>query len=317
MRLGTLLLAATICAAPNCVARASSFTSIVSFGDSLTDTGNVYIGSGGVLPGPGYAVYNGYGIYTNPQFGSGPAGLWIDQLAARLGLSAPVPFLAGGSNYAIGDSLTAGFNGIVPGMDSQVGGFLTSVAGHAPATDLYTFWGGANDIFNGLNPIAAADHLASEISAVAAGGGKTFLWLNLPLLGDTPGLSGSPLSSAANSASLAFDAEWAADLASLDSSGVNVIGVNVDALFTSIIANPSQYGFTDISHACAVTPGCNPNTFLYWDSVHPTTEADALVANLAFQDLSPTPEPPSITLVAVGAIFVFGFATIRRNPARI
>jgi phospholipase/lecithinase/hemolysin len=311
MRLGTLLLAAAACW-PACTANASSFTSIVSFGDSLTDTGNVYVGTSGALPGSGYAVYNGFGIYTNPQSGGGPAGLWIDQLAPQLGLSAPLPFLVGGNNYAIGSSFTAGFNGAVPGMDTQVADFLDAVSGHAPAGDLYTFWGGANDIFNGLNPVTAADHVAGEISAVAADGGKTFLWLNLPPLGATPGLIGTPFASAANAATLAFDMEWALDLTNLDSAGINVIGVNVGALFNAIHANPSHYGLTDITDACNTTAGCNPNTFLYWDNEHPTTEADSLVANLAYQDLT-TPEPPSVTLVALGAIFTLSLAFIRRR----
>jgi outer membrane lipase/esterase len=316
MRLGSLILAAAVCAATSGSAHASSYSEIVSFGDSLTDTGNVYIGTGGALPGPGYAVYNGYGIYTNPQSGSGPAGLWIDQLAGHLGLSAPAPFLAGGTNYAVGSSFTAGFNGAAPGMDAQVGDYLTSVGGSASASALYTFWGGANDIFAGLNPITAANNVASEIGAVATDGGKTFLWLNLPPLGDTPGIlaAGPAAVAAANAAANAFDAQWAIDVGNLDASGINVIGVNVDALFNAITGNPSAYGFTNITSACLATPGCNPNTFLYFDAEHPTTEADSLVANLAAQDLSPTPEPPSVTLVALGAAFAAALALTRRKP---
>jgi phospholipase/lecithinase/hemolysin len=309
MRLGNFLLAAALCA-PG-FAHASSFTQIVAFGDSLSDTGNVYIGSGGALPGPGYAIYNGFGIFTNPQSGNGPSGLWVDQLAGRLGVSAPAPFLAGGSDYAIGSSFTAGPNGVVPGMDVQVGDYLTSVGGHASSSALYTFWGGANDIFNGLNPITAADNIAAEIAAVATDGGKTFIWLNLPPLGSTPGLSGTPLAGPANAASLAFDVEYAHDLAGLDASGLNVIGINVNGLFSSISANPSQFGLTDITDDCMATPGCNPNTALYWDTEHPTTQADALIANVAAQQLSPTPEPASATLVALGAIFATALASTK------
>ncbi len=313
MRLGTLLLAAAVCAAPS-AAQASSFSEIVSFGDSLSDTGNVYIGTGGTLPGPGYAVYNGYGIYTNPQSGGGPAGLWIDQLAGSLGLSAPAPFLAGGTNYAVGSSYTAGPNGAAPGMDAQVGDYLTSVGGSAPATALYTFWGGANDIFDGMDPVTAANNIAAEIGATAADGGKTFLWLNLPPLGDTPLFNTTPFAPQANAASAAFDAQWAIDVGNLDAEGIDVIGVDVDSLFNLIAANPAAYGFTNITDACNATPGCNPNTFLYFDAEHPTTEADSLVANLAAQDLSPTPEPPSLTLVALGAAFAAAFALTHRKP---
>jgi outer membrane lipase/esterase len=320
MRLGTLLLAAAVCAAPCHFAFASGFSGIVSFGDSLSDPGNASIGTGGVDPGPGYATRTVPGVpfpvgyYTNPQSGSGPTGLWVDQLAATLGVADPEPFLAGGTNYAVASSFTAGYNGAAPGMDAQVADFLTAVAGNAPASALYTFWGGANDIFDGLNPITAANNIESEIEAVAADGGTTFLWLNLPPLGATPALNGDPvLAAEANLETEAFDAQWAADVATLDADGIDVVGVNVDTLFNSVTADPLAYGLTDVSDACDATAGCNPNTFLYWDSEHPTTEADSLIASLAAQDLAPTPEPPSITLLGLGGILAAGLGYAQRR----
>lgn len=321
MNLRALLLVAAISAGPCHIAFASQFGEIVAFGDSLTDAGNVSLSTFGTLPGAGYATRSLLGVpfpvgyYTNPQSGLGPAGLWIDQLAGKLGVTDPSPFLAplGGTNYAIGSSFTAGFNGAAPGMDTQVSLFLASVLGSAPSDALYTFWGGANDIFNGLDPVAAADHIESEIEAVAADGGKTFLWLNLPFLGETPDLlaQGPPFTTLANLYSSEFNSEWASDLNTLDSMGINVTGVNVNSLFNNLIANPASYGFTNITDACNTTAGCDPNTFLYWDGEHPTTYADSLVANLAYQDLTATPEPPSIALLALGAFFCLGMAYVR------
>jgi phospholipase/lecithinase/hemolysin len=319
-----MVLAAAVLTVPCGIAFASQFSGIVAFGDSLTDPGNASIGTAGAVPGPGYATRSVPGVpfpvgyYTNPQVGGGPAGLWIDQLAPKLGVSDPLPAYgpAGGTNFAVASSFTAGFNGLAPGMDAQVGTFLTATAGHAPASELYTFWGGANDIFDGLNPITAADNIASEIKAVAADGGTNFLWLNLAPLGDTPELIGSPaLSAAANAATALFNNEWATQVMALDALGLNVTGVNVDSLFNSVVANPSAYGFTNVTGACDITPGCNPNTFLYWDSEHPTTETDSLVANLAYQDLNPTPEPASITFMALAGVFALGLTYTRRRQA--
>ncbi len=170
-------------------------------------------------------------------------------------------------------------------MANQVGLFLASNPTGASATDLYSFWGGANDILNSQNPITAADNIASEIEAVAAAGGKNFLWLNLPDLGDLPALSGNPGAAAvANLASQAFDLEWASKVSALDALGINVIGVNVNGLFNNIQANPGAYGLTNVTSACAVTPGCNPNQSLpLGDADHPTTEGHALVADVGFQ----------------------------------
>ena len=320
MRLGTLVLAAAVSAASCLSAHASQFTEIVAFGDSLSDPGNASIGSAGLYPGPGYATRSVAGVpfpvgyYTNPQSGTGPSGLWIDQLATKLGVADPAPFLAGGTNYAVASSFTAGPNGAAPGMDAQVGLYLAAVSGTASPTALYTLWGGANDIFDGLNPITAADNIANEIKALAAAGAKDFLWPDLPALGDVPGLSGNPVLAAdANLASLAFDTEWATDITSLDALGLDVTGVNVGVLFNAVTATPSAYGFTNVTSACDTTSGCNPNTFLYWATEHPTTAADSLIADLAYIDAAPTPEPPSIALLAIGGIGLLALTRTRQQ----
>lgn len=317
MRLVPLVLAAATLIAPS-ASFAASYSDIFGFGDSLSDAGNASIATAGAFPGSGYATRTvplvpfPVGYYTNPQSGSGPAGLWIDQFAAKLGVSDPLPALAplGGTNYSVGSADTASGLG---NMNTQVGLFLTAHPA-APASALYTFWGGSNDILDGLNPVAAADNVASQILALHAAGANNFLWLNVPLLGAIPALNGSPaLSAAANVASTAFDAEWVTRLGMLRALGVNVTGVDINALFGSILANPAAYGFANISAACNATPGCNPNTFLYWDTEHPTAYADSLIARAAFQALNPTPEPPSILLLGLGGGFLVTALTVRRR----
>ena len=315
MRIRTLVLAAMVCMAPG-AALAASYSGIVSFGDSLSDPGNASIATAGLEPGPGYATRSVPGVpfpvgyFTNPQAGSGPVGLWVDQLAAKLGVMDPLPFLApgGGTNFSVGSATTSG----AVSMNTEVGLFLAG--GSVPSTALYTLWGGANDILSGMNPTAAADTIANEIVALHSAGANNFLWLNLPALGHTPGLSGNPVTAAlANAASAAFDAEWASRLAFLQALGINVTGLDVGALFSNILGNPMAYGFTNVTSACNVTAGCNPNTFLYWDTEHPTTYADSLVANAAFNAVSPVPEPASIALIGLGGMFVISGMVARRR----
>jgi outer membrane lipase/esterase len=329
MRLRTILLLTAVSAAP-CSAifaapiSASQVTQIVSFGDSLSDPGNADIGSGGVFPGSGYAtrtvpVYGSVGYYTNPQFAGGPSGLWVDQLAAKLGVPDPLPFLSapfssGGTNYAVGSALTGTTN--PQDMGDQLGAFITANGAVAPSTALYTFWGGANDILAAQSPITAADNIEAEIAAVASAGGKNFLWLDLPNLGDLPELAADPAAQAAATlATDAFNAEWATDVATLDGFGINVIGVDVGGLFTDIVNNPSNYGLNNVTTACAITSGCNPNTALFWDGEHPTTEGHALVADLAYNDaFAPVPEPSTLALVGTSALGLAG--ALRRKLSR-
>src|SRR5437660_8377950 len=71
-----------VSAGPVC---ADPITQMVVFGDSLSDVGNVYAATGSP-PAPYYP-----GRYSN-----GP--IWVERLAANLGLPAPTPSLLGGND---------------------------------------------------------------------------------------------------------------------------------------------------------------------------------------------------------------------------
>lgn len=257
---------------------------IVAFGDSLTDTGNASIATLGVQPGAGYAYRSIPGLpFQVGEFTTGTSGLWIDQFAAKAGLPDPQPFLApsGGTNYAVASAQT-GSNGL-DGVGDQLGVYLAGKTS-VPSTSLYSFWAGANDIIAGNNPITAADSLEANIATLAGEGGKYFLWFNLPLLGDTPrGKSlGVAESTALNLASLAFNAEWAQDIHALDQTdpGIVLVGVDIQALFNQI--------------------GNDPGIFTF-DGLHPTSAADAFIADLALNDFeAAVPEPASAALALIG-----------------
>ena len=257
---------------------------LVVFGDSLSDNGNAAIAAASL------------GI-PFPPLSNGP--LWIDQLAAKLSLPDPQPFLAltGGTNYAIATAQTG--SNALSGISDQLALFAGAHLGSLPADALYTFWAGANDVFNGANPVLAADNIFNNILSLAGGGGKYFLWLNLPDLGLTPRAIAAGQTVPANLASTAFNTEWAINLGKLQAQGIDVVGVNVEALFAQIVANPGAFGFSNVT-----SPGqgqANPNSYLFWDEEHPTTAGHALVANLALADLA-APEPASVAVVALGLL---------------
>ncbi|HET9409331.1 MAG TPA: SGNH/GDSL hydrolase family protein [Candidatus Sulfotelmatobacter sp.] len=321
------LLVAMLSAASTASATALPISQLVVFGDSLSDNGNAAIALGGTLPG-NYAP-NAFtdGPATTPAT-SGPFGLWIDQFAGKLGVADPQPFLAGGTNFAVASAL-AGHNPlftlpptVVPFTSDQVAIYLLS---HTPSVStLFTFWAGANDIDAGRNPVTAADNIEANIKTLAAAGATRFVWLNLPPLGATPDGLASGQSALLNAASGAFDVEWAADISALRALGIDVSGVDVAGLFAQIASNPSGFGFTDITDSAWCGPGglatCaanNPNHFLYWDGEHPTTAADSLVATLAFNDVTATPEPGAFSLSLIGfCSLAFSSARLRRIKFR-
>jgi outer membrane lipase/esterase len=310
MRSKMLALVSLILTSSFYTAYAGTITGLVVFGDSLSDNGNAAIALGGAIPG-NYAP-NAFtdGPNTNPAT-AGPFGLWIDQFAALAGLPDPQPFLANpatNTNFAVASAETGSAN--PQDMGNQLAAFATSHPGGAPSSDLYVIWGGANDLYDGTNTgVGAANTLATYIQGLAAAGAQHFLWLNLPQLGDTP--LGAANSAALNTQSTDFDNQWATDIALLNGAGVNVTGVDVNALFNQIQAHPAMFGFTNVTSAAQGISG-NPNDYLFWDVEHPTTAGDALIAQVAFKDLTGTPEPASLAMMLAGVIGLCVFRVTRR-----
>lgn len=268
----------------------SQFNQLVVLGDSLSDDGNVDIATSGQFPGSNYAP----GRYTDGPNTSpatnGPQGLWVDQFAARTGITVQ-PFLAGtgGTDYAFASAET-GSNGQFDVSD-QLGYYAAQHPSGASSTAIYALWAGANDIFDWKDPKTAADNIYKNILSLAAAGGKEFVWINLPPLGGTPFANSNKEQVALNAATTQFNNEYYTDVQALKALGINIVSVDVNNLFTQIATNPSNYGFTNVTDSAQNLTGINPDNYLFWDDVHPTAVGHELVANLVYSDLTASPEP--------------------------
>jgi phospholipase/lecithinase/hemolysin len=176
---------------------------------------------------------------------------------------------------------------------------------HSPtAGQLFTLWAGANDFLNAgvTDPSIPVANLASEITTLAGAGGKNFLVANLPLLGNLPATNTLPQAQrdALNFLSATFDTMLNSELYSLQNSlHVTIYHLDVESLFADAMSHPSKYGFTNVTDALLLSSDPTQSGYLFWDTVHPTTQAGQFIGELAAASV---PEPSSITLLLGAAV---------------
>lgn len=264
-----------------------------AFGDSLTDTGNLFFLSGGVVP-PSPPYFNG-------RFSDGP--VWIEGLANRLGLmidfNTPVFVDALANNRAIAGAFT-GYDGeSAPGLGvlSQVDLFLTTVGSVQP-DDLVVIWAGANDYFftDTLPPEAVGNLVQAVTDLALMANARRFVVPNLPSLGETPlgKLVLTPEQAAGLNALTTFhNSALAESMSELEEVlDVEIAVVNVNAAFAEVIKRQKLFGYDNVTTPCLIQQqdGTRPPTgacgfdpidstgTLFWDLIHPTGSAHELLA---------------------------------------
>jgi len=298
-------------------AHAQRFSGVVTFGDSLSDGGNVAAATPGVPAGNSFT--------TNPD------PVMVEVLAQRYGFTLRNS-LAGGTNFAWGGACAQSATGpttppcvstTVPRLNAQISQYLGAGTTVANPNALFTVWAGANDLFPlipvwGANPATAqanaqaggipvATALVQQVGRLQAAGARNILVLNLPDLGATPQFGPtSPFAAAAPLATLATLSYNGALSQGLSQLGTGIIPINVFGLVNEVRANPAAFGFTNVTGtACGALSSlvCGPGqltapdanqTWLFADGVHPTGGAHALLANVAYATI----EAPAIVSLA-------------------
>lgn len=295
------------------------------FGDSFVDSGNAYLGTLPFVPPlPAPAADPAQGYFMG-RFGDGYN--YADIITKRLTGSYSTPYLAGGSNFAVGGARAAGdriippFPASIPGLPNQRLLYNAATGGAVDPNGIYILSFGNNDVSailsgdtDGRTPQQyAADYvgnIVSTVQALDAGGARHIFVFGVPNPGQPVGVA------LQQQLDLGLDA-IAPTLTT------PVTRFDYFNFFGQLLAHPVAYGLTatpDLTSQCIqVRPlvgGSRDCTgLLFFDDVHVTKTVQFEIARaaLAQSGLGTVPEPASWALLIAG--FGLTGAVLRRRRA--
>ena len=265
------------------------YSDLVAFGDSLSDSGNVFVLTGKVSVRP----YDASNIPSAPYpiggktFSNGKT--WVQQLAASLGLNGttgPALRTSTFSNYAFGGARASSSAGGAFDLNAQVAQYLADTGGNADSTALYSMYLGGNDVRDALSAFNAAlqqtllsggtfpealaagqaaaesrleeaiTAIADNIIAVAGAGAQHFLVPNVPNLGIVPAITalGPDAATLATQLSFGFNLALEGALSNIEQAlPVTITRFDVFALTSMLFVSPETFGLTNVTEAC-LTP---------------------------------------------------------------
>lgn len=296
------------------------YSGMVVFGDSLSDTGNsAIITPGGDIPGTDFT----YG--DNGRFSNGP--VWVEYLSNRLGTGPLTPSRSGGNNYAHGGAQIDATPVPTTGLVVQYQQWFADTLGVADPGKLYVVAAGSNDLLSvplDATPAEVAAFFGERLSTyygllsgMIALGVTDILVPNLPNLGRTP----EAASTGAPALVTELVAFWNASFSTmldqlLVPPTVKLYRVDMFSDIEQIFALSEAYGFDNTTSACSTvvdgveTSCANPDSYVFWDQLHPTTAGHRLLADAAFRQMSAEnphliPAPPALGLFAIGLLAVW------------
>jgi phospholipase/lecithinase/hemolysin len=329
MRLEGFLLIASLSVSglPGVSIAAPLYSEMIVFGDSLSDIGNVHTASTaqGLIPDPPPPYFDG-------RLSNGP--IWVDRLAGRLGIASLSPSLTGGTNYAYAGAKTSPGSRnrtslvtrevlAISNIGLQIDTYLADHPAGFRNDQLVVIWGGANDLVEtrtAADTQQAVNNLAAALSSLNANGAEDVLVPNQIDQADAPIFNRTP-GPAAQMAELnrLFNTQLDEMLDGLEGDpdlDIRIHRFDAFSLIKDVIDNSAEFGLSNVTDAsldlARFTPPfappypvvANPDGYLFWDYIHPTTIGHRLIGDAAFDALAESstqvPEPPSLALVIIG-----------------
>ena len=299
---------AVLLARPGVALAQTPYSGIVVFGTSLSDSGNAFALRGGTNTPPDYLldpllVPSAPYAKGGHHFSNGAT--WVEQFARSRGLAGSVqPAFRSPSgratNFAVGGA-RAWADGRNVNLSDQVDAFLQSTGGSASPDALYVIEMGGNDVRDALAAYPtnhaiiiqqALASIGSNIVRLYGAGARRFLVWNAP----NPALTPALRRLASVNPNIALLATFLAQSFNTNLGGVvtqlsGLPGSTIDrldayGLLNDIVGDGDHFGLSNVVDAC-VTPdvapfACtNPDEYLFWDGIHPTTAVHGIIAQVA------------------------------------
>jgi outer membrane lipase/esterase len=289
MRKSACILTAALLGLASIAAQAATpaYDSLVVFGDSYCDIGNLYLATTGAEPAA---------PYYNMRFSNGP--IWVDHVAGFLGLQL-TPSLLKGTDFAFGGAWVTQLQSItgVPSIPQQVASYLAATGGKADPNALYILEGGGNDILDTTS--GTADALGRDIAQgifdseteLRKAGGRHFVIPNLFNVALLPAAAGNTAfaQAASTATNKHLDELLEPEYLRRD---IDILRMDVFNLLGAVVTDPFHFGFTDITDPCYTTAVCtDPDHTFFWDTHHPTEFGHAFFAVTLENALSAQHDP--------------------------
>ena len=292
--LGLILAAAIAVMGTAASAATLPWSSLLVFGDSLSDSGNFG------------------GTATNGQ-------TWAGQLGAE-------PALGGGTNFAFGGAQAATNLDLVPDFSAQRLIYAAARPALGP-NPLTVAWFGGNDLLGITTPSSAPTVIGRAVTAIGSGVGQLartfgltrFILPNLPDLSRIPANVNRPADerAAIALATASFNGALAQTAATLRGTGLDVSIFDTAGIFARILDRPGDFGFdADKVTGTCLRGAISCDGYIFWDPIHPTAATHALIAEgiVALAQPAPVPLPATIWLLA-GGLGLAGAVGRRRKAA--
>ncbi len=214
------------------------------------------------------------------------------------------------------------------GIAQQVNGFAATPPSFNADSSLFMLWGGANDFFiDAATAPAGAQNMVSFVETLYGAGARNFLIPNLPNLALTPfGQSLSPTDQAGLSfLSSQFNGALDLGIQTLRATkgDIHIVEVHVDNFLAALVTNPGALTALGFDPALAFTPCvsastlsvcADPDAHVFWDELHPTAKAHAVLGEyFAESVLAPVPEPSTWAMLGSGLLLLIVAGGLKRR----